>query len=292
MDLLEWNPTGPEYFSCGHSPNISIQYNRCQAEDYKRELIKSRRISYMDGCFYRSTKKPTDMDIVEWNPIGFSGLEPSIRHNHHRRAANFRIQNFDMESILSFDEPLLMHESRNFQELDEPKLLEQPQTLLLGWDHNSEKYESFLTSSSTSPHSSPYITRHLKKEHLLTSSISSYTPKHLIAVEDCNIKFPLQDYNTWCMNKSLDEEEHRLSESSLFLIQSPVNKPLSFLNTGLHSLVDDEKEENFVYSSDQLLKSSVNDYSSSRYMEPVFDKHFDHTDYPLLLLDSSMNDEF
>ncbi|KAJ0927146.1 hypothetical protein HanRHA438_Chr04g0179411 [Helianthus annuus] len=261
-DLLEWNPTGPESFSCSYSPNFNIQYNRCQIEGYKREFIKSHHISYLDDCFSRSAKKPTDMDILEWNPSGFSGLESSIRYNHHRTAGSFRFPNFDMESILAFDKPLHMHLSRNFQELDEshlynePKLLEQPQTLLLGWDHNSEKDESFL-----------------RKEHLLTSSISPYTPTPLMAVEDCSIRFPLQDYNTWCVNES-------------------VNEPLSFQYMGLHSLVnDDENKENFVYGSDLLLKGGVNDYSSSGYMNSFLDKHFDRADYPLLLHDSSWNDE-
>ncbi|KAI3742007.1 hypothetical protein L1987_59686 [Smallanthus sonchifolius] len=287
-NLLEWNPMGLESFSCGHSPNFSIRYNRCQTEGYKREFIKSHHISYLDDCFPKSTKKPIDMDILEWNP---SGLESSIQYNHHRAAGGFRIQNFDMESISSFDEPLLMHKHDESHLYNEPKLLEQSQTLLLGWDRNSEKDESFLPSS-TSPHSSPYITRHLKEKQLLTSSISPYTPKHLMAVEDCSIKFPFQDYNTWRMNESLNEKEHRRSEPFLFLIQSPASKPLSFLDTSLHSLVvDDEDEENFVYCSDWLLKGRVKEYSSSSYTESFLDKDFDHTDYPLLLHDSSRNDE-
>ncbi|KAI3801112.1 hypothetical protein L1987_29214 [Smallanthus sonchifolius] len=282
-NLLEWNPMGLECFSCGNSPNFSIQYNRCQTEGYKREFIKSHHVSSLDDCFPRSTKKPIDMDILEWNP---SSLESSIQCNHHRAAGGFRIQNFDMESILSFDEPLLMHKLDESHLYNEPKLLEQPQTLLLGWDPNSEKGESFLPSS-TSPHSSPYITRHLKEKHFLTSSISPYTPKHLKAVEDCSIKFPLQDY------ESLNEKERHGSESFLFLIQSPANKSLSFLNTDLHSLVvDDENEEDFVYGSDRLLKGRLKDYSSSSYTESFLDKHFDNTGYPLLLHDSSRNDEF
>ncbi|KAK9055673.1 hypothetical protein SSX86_026758 [Deinandra increscens subsp. villosa] len=292
--LLEWNATGSESFSC--YPNFSIQYNCSQTEGYEREFIKSHHRTYLADCFSRSTQKPIDMDIMEWNP---TELESSVQYNHHHAAGGFRIQNFDMESILSFDNPLPIHQSRIFQELDEshlynePKLLEQPQTMLLGWDHNCKKDESFLTSSSRSPYSSPYITKHLKREHLLTSSISPYTtPKHLMAVEDCSIKFPVQDYNTWCTNESLNEKEHHLSESFLYLIESPANKSLGFQDTGLHSFfVDDEDKENFVYGSDQLLKGRVNDYSSSSYMESFPDKYFDHTGYPLLLLDSSRNDE-
>ncbi|XP_076958614.1 uncharacterized protein LOC143634408 [Bidens hawaiensis] len=246
-NLIVRNPT--ESFSCGPSPSHRIQYNRCQTEGCNREIIKSHNRS----C----------LDILEWNP---TGIESSSQYNHNRTASSFRIQNFDMEGLVSFDEPFPVHESRNFQELDEfrlytePKLLEQPQRLLLGWDDNSEKDESFLASS-------PYITRHIRKEHLLTSSISPYTPKHLMAVEeDCSIKFPFQDCNTWCLNESLNKEENRDSESFLFLIQSPASKPLSFLDTGLHSLADDENEGNFVYGSDQFLNSGVNDYGSSSYM--------------------------
>ncbi|XP_076898383.1 uncharacterized protein LOC143551926 [Bidens hawaiensis] len=274
-NLLEWNPT--ESFSCRASPNCRIGYNCGQTEGYNRKIIKSH---------HRSC-----LDILEWNP---TGVESSTQYNHNRTASGFRIQNFDMEGIVSFDEPLRVHESRNFQELDEsrlyaePKLLGQPQRLLLGWDDNSEKDESFLASS-------PFITRYIRKEHLLTSSVSSYTPKHLMAVEeDCSTKFPFQDYNMCCLNESFNMEENRGSESFLFLIQSPASKPLSFLDTGLHSLADDENEENFVYGSDQFLDSGVNDYGSSSYMESFFDKHFDHTvtDYPSLLHDSSRNDEF
>ncbi|KAL8191909.1 hypothetical protein R6Q57_028640 [Mikania cordata] len=291
QDLLEWNPTGSEYFSCGLSPNFRAQYNRCQTESYKREFIKSHHISYMEDCFSRSTKEPIDMDIMEWNP---TGLESNIQYNHHHMAGSFRIHNFGMDRISSFDDPLLIHKSRNFPELDEynlydePKLLEQPHTLLLGWDHNSEKDESFLASSSTSSQPSPYITRHLQEQHLLTSSASPYTQKHLMAAEDCNIKFPLQDYNTWHMNESLIEKEHRCSESILYLIQSPADKSLSFQNAGLRLLVaDDEDRDNFVCDSDRLLKGRVNDYRES-----FLDKDFDQFDYPLLLHDSSKNDEF
>ncbi|KAK1420586.1 hypothetical protein QVD17_22297 [Tagetes erecta] len=283
-DLLEWTPTGSESFYCDHSRNYRIKYNPCQTEGYKREMINSNHRSYMDNCFSRSTKKPIDMGILEWN---HTGLESSIQFDHRRATRGFRIQNFDMESILSFDEPFPVHESHLY---NEPKLLEQPQTLLLGWDHNSEKDQSFLTSS-TSPHSSPYITRNLKKEHLLTSSISLYTPKHLIAAEDCSIKFPLQD-NTWRMNELLDEKEHCRSDPFLFLVQSPDNKPLSFLNTSLQSvIVDDENEENFVYGSDRFLKGRLNDYGSSSYIESFLDKDFDRSSYPLLLHDSSRNYE-
>ncbi|KAL8236373.1 hypothetical protein R6Q59_017454 [Mikania micrantha] len=290
QDLLEWNPTGSEYFSCGLSPNFRAQYNRCQTESYKREFIKSHHISYMEDCFSRSTKEPIDMDIMEWNP---TGLESNIQYNHHHMAGSFRIRNFGMDRISSFDDPLLIHKSRNFPELDEfnlydePKLLEQPHTLLLGWDHNNEKDESFF-ASSTSSQPSPYITRHLQEQHLLTSSASPYTQKHLMAVEDCNIKFPLQDYNTWHMNESLIEKEHRCSESILYLIQSPADKSLSFRNAGLPLLVaDDEDRDNFVCDSDRLFKGRVNDYRES-----FLDKDFDQCDYPLLLHDSSKNDEF
>lgn len=289
-------------------------------EAYKRKLTKS-----------QSKGKLVDMDLLEW---GLTGLESwsggqapksSFQYNRSRTEDGFRIPNYAIESILSFDKPLSRYESSNVMELEEldfdngPKFLEQPRTLLLGWENDSFKDgfhlseldsqveintfsdddyqlcvpDRFISSPPPSPKTRPnslYIDRLLEEKHFPGSS---YAPKHLtLPVEDCSINIPPQDY-AWCPNdESLNEKEHGVgSESFLFLIQSPVNNLLRFLNTGLRSfVVNDENDENFVYGLDRFLEGRVKGYHPFRFMESFHDKHFDHIGYPLLLHDSNKNE--
>ncbi|KAI3772930.1 hypothetical protein L6452_04126 [Arctium lappa] len=310
-------------------------------EGYKRKLTKSHHISNLDDGFSRSRRKLVDMDLLEWDLTGLeswsAGQAPksSFQYDRSRTEDGFRIPNFAIESILSFDKPLSRYESSNVTELEEldfdngPKLLEQPRTLLLGWENdsfedgfhlselNSQKeintfsdddyqlcvLDRFISSPPPSPKTrpdspyylldgivTPYIDRHLEEKHVLSSS---YAPKHLmLPLEDCSINIPTQDH-TWCPNdESLNEKERDVdSESFLFLIQSPANNLLRFLNTGLRSfVVDDENDENFVYGPDRFLEGRVKGYHPFSFMESFHDKHFDHIGYPLLLHDSSKNE--
>nr|XP_043620216.1 uncharacterized protein LOC122592074 [Erigeron canadensis] len=315
MDLLEWDPTG-------QAAKSSIQDNGYHTEGYGKKS-SSFHISYMDDHFSRSKgehinldplewnskRELMDMDRLDWNP---RGSELSIQHNLCHSEDSFKLPNFDMESILSFDVPLYSYESNNPEELDKSylhnglKLLEPPRPLLLGWDHGKEEkyqlsplnlhseinaisnsqnddYQIFMPNSSmSSPPLSPYIRRHLKKEHFFESSTLPYTPKHLMPVED----YP------WRMNEFSNETENRRSDPFVYLTQSPASNLLSFLNTGLHSFaVNYEKEENFLSPEHLFSEGRVKAYGSSRYMETLEDRHFNHIKYPSLLDDSSLNDE-
>ncbi|KAJ9547806.1 hypothetical protein OSB04_020349 [Centaurea solstitialis] len=291
-------------------------------EAYKRKLTESHHISYLDDGFPRSKGKLVDMDLVEWDPTSLQswslGQAPSssFLYNRSHTDGDFGISNFAIEGISLFDKPLSRYESIKITELEEldfdygPKLLEQPQTLLLGWEndgfHLSERNsdddyqlclpDRFISSPPSSlktrfdsPYHvldgtiTPYIDRHREEKHFLDSS---YAPKHrMLALEDCGIEISRQDY-------ALNEKEREVgAESFMFLIQSPANNVLRFLNTGLRSfVVDDENDENFVYGSDRLLEGSVKGCYPLRFMESFHDEHFDHIGYPLLLHDSSMNE--
>nr|GEW70005.1 hypothetical protein [Tanacetum cinerariifolium] len=276
--LLDMNPADLD---------SSTQYNHCHTKAYKSRLVESPRISYLDDDFSRSARR-----LIDMNP---ADLDSSIQYNHRSTEGGFRHPNFEVKRIVSFDEPLHRYESSNFQELEEspfynePKLLEPPhgRPLMLGWEDNSEKDEFQFSTSSTSQDDGYQLFKPnaLHSEH---ASSLPYTPKCLMAVEDCLTNFTSKDY-TWSMDKSLNEKEHQSSESSLFLIQSPIYNQRRFPNTALHSfVVNNENEDSLVFGSNQFLEGRKKPYSSSSYMEPYQD--IDHIEYPLLLHNSSWND--